>query len=255
MFSDIKSYENEISYLKQKKESLKNEMRLQQEGYSKQIENLLEDLSKLRSINNNSNQIQLKKNINSGSNSISNSLVNSRNNKIDDSAIDEDSLSQNMSPVFTSTAEFVKTKTVTIPSHESAPVYVIEAENINESIRKLDNSQEKFEIETKKIKNHSITEMRSNSNNEIQMIESLNKELEQVKLEKTGLENQLLKLHDELKNYQNDNLSLTSKYEQKFDNVNEQLKLLQHENMKLVTENNDLRLVQTKNNTELAQMM
>ena len=221
-------------------------MRLQQDGYSKQIENLLEDLSKLRSINNNSNQNQQKKNINSVTNSISNSLVNSRINKIDDSAIDEDSLSQNMSPVFTSTAEFVKTKTVTIPSHESAPVYVIEAENINESIRKLDNSQEQFEIETKRTKNLSITEHRPNSH-DIKLIENLNQQLESVKSEKNEIENQLAKLHDELKTYQNDNLSLTSKYEQKLSNITEQLKVFQNENMKLTTENNDLRLVQTKN--------
>lgn len=252
MFSDIKSYENEINYLKQKKESLKNEMKLQQEGYSKQIQNLLEDLSKLRSINN-SNETQ-NKNINSNSNSSSNSLVNSKINKIDDSAIEEDSLSQNMS-VFTSTAEFVKTKTITIPSHDSAPVYVIEAENVNESIRKLDKSNDQFEFETKrKVKNVAITEHKPDSQN-LKLIDNLNHELEKVKLEKNNIENQMVKLHEEIKNYQNDNLSLASKYEQKLTSINEQLKILQNENMKLVTDNNDLRLLQTKNNTELAQIM
>jgi hypothetical protein len=240
----MKSYQNEINYLKQKKDSLKNEMKLQQEGYTKQITCLLEDLSRLRSMDdsNNSKRENNKLNIS----------TTSGQKKVEDSAIDEDSLSQNQinnMPVFTSTAQFVKTKTVTIPSHESAPIYVIETENLNESLRKLTSSQDHFEIQAN---NSSLSAQSQIENSKFEQLKEM---LEKVKSERDGFEKQLQSLSEEMKSYHNDNSTLNSKYEQKLGYINEQVQMFQAENLKIMSENNELRLMQTKNNTELAQMM
>lgn len=96
-------------------------MRLQQEGYSKQITNLLDDLNKLNNM----------KNVDKHDTKV-------KELKIDDSAIDEESLTTNTANAltqpnanmshFTSTAEFYTTKTITVPSHEASNIFLIDSD-------------------------------------------------------------------------------------------------------------------------------
>ena len=317
----MKSYQNEISFLKQKIESMKLEMKLQEDGYSKQIAVLLENISKLSEASKSEKSI-------------------SKDKKIDDSAIDEDSLTHT-GPIYTSTAEFHMTKTVTVPSHDSSnTIYMTETDKVNdpfkaEEIRvkeleiekeiklrlekekqfelelnkciekeadllkqiedqkeviikmqceneELRRRQQEFlierenernrerererdkEVDKERLREHinglelELDKMRQREMNREEMnkekferlaekeererervqreqyeketqklLEKLNEQLEQTKLEKTNIENQLYSIHNELKTYQNDNMALTNKYEQQVHYLNEQLQLFQ----------------------------
>lgn len=210
----MKSYQSEIQQLKHKLESNKLEMRLKQDEYSKHISGLIDEL--------NSRRVQSDTKYHSPS-----------SNRIEDSAIDEDSLSQNC-PFYTSTAEFMTSKTITIPSHDSSAIYVIETENINETYVCKNNKLK--QINSPKIdKADKATEadedlMRKIAKKEKEMqqlLDSLNEQLQHAKAEKSSTEKQLMTVFTELKQYQTDNLSLSSKYETQVHYLNDQLQLFQ----------------------------
>jgi len=114
-------------------------MRLQQEGYSKQITNLLDDLNKLNSL----------KTIDHAPATNKRESTKTKDLKIDDSAIDEESLTTNTANAplsqpqsnhhFTSTAEFYTTKTITVPSHEASNIFLIESDKNDEPFGALEN--------------------------------------------------------------------------------------------------------------------
>jgi hypothetical protein len=347
-------------------------MRLQQEGYSKQITNLLDDLNKLNSL----------KTIDHAPVTHKREMTKSKDLKIDDSAIDEESLTTNTANAqpqlnhhFTSTAEFYTTKTITVPSHEASNIFLIESDKndepfaaaalenksnntsqvIDEELHRriedlqkklveqnnlrnqIENSlgmeraqyqaqidvlqsklvdqnqmrsqvdylqkktieqnelqsqmdqlqrkydelfslyertqkeneymktrekelladrekhrdiENKLELELQKLKQKEFymeeryqekcnqemyrqkdelekSQRNANEKEMQKLLEKLNEQLEQTKLEKKSIEGQLNLIHAELKTYQGDNMALTNKYEKQVHNLNEQLKLFQ----------------------------
>ena len=153
-------------------------MRLQQEGYSKQITNLLDDLNKLNNLKS-VDHVTVKKH-----------ETKIKDLKIDDSAIDEESLTTNTANVqpqsnnnnnnmshYTSTAEFYTTKTITVPSHDASNIFLIESDkNEDEQLMTLEN------------KSNHIT------NQHVAEVEQLRKridDLEKKLIEQNELRNQL----------------------------------------------------------------
>lgn len=203
----MKSYQNEIQHLKQKLESNKLEMQLKNDEYSKQITNLSDELTSKR-VNWDSKV---------------------HYSRIEDSAIDDDSLSQNI-PIYTSHAEFLTSKTITIPSHDSSAMFVsIENEDETQHVKEI---QEKQEMQKEKIDQSTETErevLKSiREEREMQeILEKLNEQLEKTQMEKSNIEKQLITIYSELKQYQNDNLSLSNKYENQVTYLNEQLQAFQ----------------------------
>lgn len=198
----MKSYKNEISYLTQNIETLKTELKLQQEASanynrneSKQVKFYFEDNNCQR---------------------------------------------DNNQPMYRSTAEFIKTKLVTIPSCECSPLYAVETEGIVEE-KMFYNQQENFE-DTKKesketVKSKEINGVDQSENSQKidqnfestlkKAIDNLNEKLEQITNEKNTIESQLTVTLADLKTSQNENSILISKHEQQVVFLNEQLQLFQ----------------------------
>lgn len=163
-------------------------------------------------------------------------------------------------PMYRSTAEFVKTKVVTLPSCESLrPIYAVETEGIveekvfyNNDSTNQKNSSNKKELkedttredtkaettsETKKDDSNEKAE-RTKAENEAKSrqelentlkiaINKLNENLEQVTSEKSRIESQLASTLSELKASQNENTILITKHEQQVKFLNDQLQIFQ----------------------------
>lgn len=199
----MKSYQHEIQQLKQKVELNKLEIRLQQEEYRRQICYLSEEINKKQE-----NKI---------------SFVGRE--KIEDSAIEEDTISQNY-PIYTSTAEFFTTRTITIPTHENSSFYAIDSENVENTLtkpefKKVDKMDKETEIDGELMKN-------LKKDKEIRLkCENLNEQLDKLKTEKCSNEQKLISLLAELKQLQNENYNLANKHETQIQLLNEQINCFQ----------------------------
>lgn len=199
----MKSYQHEIQQLKQQIELKKLEIRLQQDEYRRQIFYLTEEINKKQD-------------------SKMNSLG---REKIEDSAIEEDTLSQNI-PIYTSTAEFFTSRTITIPSHENSSFYAIDTENVENTLvkpefKKVDKMDKETEIDGELMKNFK-------KDKEIRLkCEHLNEQLDKLKAEKYSNEQKLISLLAELKQLQNENYNLANKHETQIQLLNEQINCFQ----------------------------
>lgn len=196
----MKSYQHEIQQLKQKIELNKCEMRLQQDEYRRQISSLNEELSKKSE-----NKVQF--------------LI---KEKIEDSAIEEDALSQNI-PIYTSTAEFVTSRTITIPSHENSSFYAIDTEDVDNVNRYVSEVKkvEKIDQETQ-IDGELMNNLRKDKEMRLKC-ENLTEQLDKIRAEKSTTEQKLISLLSELKQVQNENFNLANKHETQIQLLNEQI--------------------------------
>jgi hypothetical protein len=87
------------------------------------------------------------------------------------------------------------------------------------------------------------------------LLKKLNEQLEATKLEKSDIEKQLVAILNELRKYQADNMTLSSKYDHQLSGVNRQLKSIQAENSKTRNENSELRESHNKSSTELTHIV
>ena len=209
MLADLKSYKNEINYLSQNIESLQSEVKLHREAKS---QTKSEYFTSIR------NDIAGPSSSSSSSTSFK-PIVDNKYNKM---------------PKYTSTAEFVKTKLVTIPSFESNCIYAVETEGVVEeksfyqkhehieSDEKDDENKEK-----KETKNESKEKAEEFENTLKKAIDNLNEKLEQTTNEKNQLDAQLQKIQAELKTSQKENSLLIDKHEQQVQFLNEQIQTYQ----------------------------
>ncbi|RMZ96888.1 hypothetical protein BpHYR1_035867 [Brachionus plicatilis] len=234
LFTEMKSYQHEIQQLKQKIELNKLEMRVQQDEYRRQIFSLNDELNKKPE-----NKI--------------NFMI---REKIEDSAIEEDTLSQNI-PIYTSTAEFVTSRTITIPSHDNSSFYAVDTENIENisvnrcksELKKVEKAEKETQIDGELMKN-------LKKDKELRLkYENLTEQLDKIKAEKCTADQKLISLLSELKQLQNENYNLANKQETQIQLLNEQINSFQEETVRLKNENNQLRLQQTRNNSELTQLI
>ena len=137
-------------------------MKLQQEGYSKQITSLLEDLNKLNEARTSADQNR-PQHSNHHHHQITTDTK-SKELKIDDSAIDEESLTNTAPPmpaVYTSTAEFYTSKTITLPSHnnDSSNIFLIDTDkNDEETLSYEKQSDEKNKLKQQEVELEKLRE-------------------------------------------------------------------------------------------------
>ena len=150
------------------------------------------------------------------------------------------SSSSNKMPKYTSTAEFVKTKLVTIPSCDSNCIYAVETEGVIEEKsfyqkhehleedQKDEVSNEKKETKTEKENKEDVKEKAKEFDNTLKKaIENLNEKLEQISNEKKQIDAQLQTAQAELKTSLKENSMLISKHEQQVQFLNEQIQSYQ----------------------------
>lgn len=134
-------------------------------------------------------------------------------------------------PIYTSTAEFVKTKLVTIPTCESNCIYAVETEGIVEEKCFYQKHEHLEEDQKDEVKKDKIEEKSEENNEKAKEIENtlkkafdiLNEKLEQITNEKKLTDVQLQTVKAELKTSLEENSLIINKHEQKAQLLNEQI--------------------------------